>query len=169
MTSLRKRMLVFLPLVCVACAAPPELPPPVDLDAEQAAVKAVLDQFDQVWINEDLELLSRIFAHDPDMVIYGTDAAEVFLGYDALHANLVTQFEAYSNSRVSSRDRVIRVHGGGEVAWFSQLWDIQVETGGETASVEGMRLTGVLEKRNGTWLMVHFHGSVPVSAQAVTY
>ncbi|MHB1193872.1 MAG: nuclear transport factor 2 family protein [Longimicrobiales bacterium] len=41
--------------------------------------------------------------------------------------------------------------------------------GRETASVEGMRLTGVLEKRNGTWLMVHFHGSVPVSAQIVAY
>lgn len=166
---LSTRLVAFLAVLGVSCAPPPEAPPPVDLAAEQAAVAAVLDQFDQMWVNEDLDLLSRIFAHDPDMVNFGTDAAEIWVGYDALRASMVAQFEAYSNTQVTTHDRVIRVHGDGAVAWFSQLWDVQVETGGEAVVLEGMRCTGVLEKRDGAWLLVHIHASVPVSGQAMTY
>ena len=35
----------------------------VDLEAEKAKVKTVVDQFAQVWETEDMELFSRIMAH----------------------------------------------------------------------------------------------------------
>jgi ketosteroid isomerase-like protein len=165
-----------VPLMCLAallagCAEPPEPAdeaPPVDLVAEKGAVKVVVDQLAQVWVDEDLDLLSRIFAHDPDMVLFGTDSAEVFVGFEPLRASLEAQFTAF-DSGIATRDQVIRVHAGGEVAWFSQLWDLEVRTPGESAIVNGMRCTGVLEKRNGAWVFVQFHGSIPVAGQVVAY
>ena len=67
------------------------------------------------------------------------------------------------------RDQVIRVHSSGAVAWFSEVGDWAVTLAGEAVSLEGMRLTGVLEKREGSWVLVQFHASVPVAGQAIEY
>ena len=55
------------------------------------------------------------------------------------------------------------------MAWFSELLDWQVTAGGERVALEGMRFTGVLEKRNGNWMIVQMHVSVPVAGQAAEY
>ena len=159
----------FMATGCTKEVEQEEMAPPVDLVAEQAAATAVVNQFLHVWETEDIDLLSKTFAHDPDMVLYGTDAAEVFVGYEALRDNLVAQFESYEGSRVAVRNQVVKVHASGQVAWFSELVDFRVTVGGEPVSVDGMRFTGVLEKRDGTWQIVQFHGSVPVAGQAVEY
>ena len=167
-----KALLAFMAPVVAGCTAPPEPTEevtPIDLVAEEAAVRVVVDQLGQVSMDEDLDLLSRILAHDADMVFFGTDAAEVLVGYEAIRESFEVQLAAYDEMRIATRDQVLRVHSGGEVAWFSQFWDVEVEAGGELVSIEGMRATGVLEKRDGAWVFVQFHGSVPVSGQAVEY
>lgn len=46
---------------------------------------------------------------------------------------------------------------------FTQVWDWDFLMEGQPVRSEGQRLTGVLEKRNGNWVFVQFHNSVPVS------
>ena len=58
----------------------------------------------------------------------------------------------------------------GTVAWFSEVLDVKVVVAtGEAVELEGTRFTGVLEKRNGNWVLVQIHASVPVAGQAVEY
>ncbi len=52
----------------------------VAIEAKKAKVKSVVDQLEQVWESEDMELFSKIIAHDVDMANYGTHAAERFVG-----------------------------------------------------------------------------------------
>jgi ketosteroid isomerase-like protein len=47
--------------------------------------------------------------------------------------------------------------------------DLTTRSGAEAVSLEGMRVTSVLEKRQGKWLIVHFHYSMPVAGQAIKY
>lgn len=141
----------------------------VDLEAAKAAVNSVLDQMTQAYETENVELFSKITAHDPDMVIFGTDAAERFVGYESVENSMKKQIESYEESRVTSRERVIKVNQSGEVAWFSELWDVKGKAQGQPYALEGLRITGVLEKRNGNWVTVQWHASVPVSGQAVKY
>jgi len=47
--------------------------------------------------------------------------------------------------------------------------DWTTRSGDEAVSVPGIRITTVLEKRQGVWLIVHFHYSVPVAGQAIKY
>ena len=56
-----------------------------------------------------------------------------------------------------------------DVAWFSEVadWDLTAE--GKPVHIAGSRITGVLEKRQGNWLIVQFHTSVPVATQAAQY
>lgn len=140
-----------------------------DLEAAKAAVNAVLDQYIRCVETEDMELMAKIIAHDPDMVCIGTDAAERLVGYKALMDTMKKQFESAEDTKMVSRERVVVVHGSGEVAWWSELVDWKGKAFGEPFVLEGARFTGVLEKRSGEWVIVQFHASIPVSGQAVKY
>jgi uncharacterized protein (TIGR02246 family) len=135
--------------------------PQVDLGAEKAKVKIVVDQFEQVWETEDMDLFSKIMAHDADMVNFGSDAPEHFIGWEGLKTAVEQMFPALENTKITVRDQVIKVHPSGHLAWFSQFWDWELLMGGQPARLE-YRFTGVLEKRNGNWVFVQFHNSVPV-------
>ena len=135
----------------------------VDIEAEKAKVKSVVDQFEQFWETEDMDLLARIMAHDADMVNYGSDAAEHFVGWEALKESLEKMLPSLENIKITVRNQVIKVHPSGNLAWFSQVWDWDLVIEGQPVHSAGQRLTGVLEKRNDNWVFVQFHNSVPVS------
>ena len=141
----------------------------VDLEAEKARVKTVVDQFEQVWETDDMELFSRIIAHDADMVNYGTDAAEHFVGWAPLREAVDQMFSAFENTNLTVKNQVIKVHPSGNVAWFSELCDWDLVAEGQPVHLEGCRFTGVLEKRNDNWVFVQFHNSVPVAGQVAQY
>jgi hypothetical protein len=133
----------------------------VDVAVEKTKVDTVLDQNIQVIETEDVDLLSKIFAHDADMVIFGTDAAERVVGYNALKSVMKAQFESTEETRLSVKDRIIKIHESGRVAWFSEIIDWHIVSQGQTVNLEGVRGTGVLECRNGKWIVVQLHYSVP--------
>jgi len=141
----------------------------VDLEAEKTKVKAVVDQLIQVLETEDMELYSKITAHDTDMVNFGTDAAERIVGWEALNELMQKQFAASETSKLSVKDQVIKVHDSGKVAWFSETIDWDVISQGQVVKLKGLRATGVLEKRNGNWVFIQSHYSVPVGGQAFQY
>jgi uncharacterized protein (TIGR02246 family) len=173
-----KKLFMILPLVLVLCftfgcqkakevAEEPE--PVVDIEAEKAEVKALIDDFVLGWETEDSELFSKIFAHDDDMIMFGTDVAEHFVGWEQIIESVQKQFESMENIQLTIRELGIKVHKSGEVAWVSFLMDLKGEAMGEPFSIEGMRITDVMEKRNGNWLIVQLHASVPVAGQAIEY
>jgi ketosteroid isomerase-like protein len=141
----------------------------VDLEAAKVAVNSVLDQWIQMVDTENSELFSKLMAHDPDMVSFGTDAAERWVGYESAQNAVKKVFESIEESKGTSRERVIVVHKSGEVAWWSEFLDWTGKAQGESFALEGTRLTGVMEKRNENWVIVQVHSSVPVSGQAVKY
>lgn len=134
----------------------------VDITAEKAKVKIVIDQFEEFWETEDLNVLANIMSHDANMVSYGSDINEIFVGWQALKDSVQKMLPAYENIKLTVRNQAITVHPSGNVAWFSQLWDWDLVYSGEHVEVTNLRLTGVLEKQNGNWVIVQFHNSVPV-------
>jgi ketosteroid isomerase-like protein len=165
--------LVFLLCFAFGCQqaeeAAEEPEPVVDIEAEKANVKSVLDRINMAFETEDMEMLSKCFSRDPDMVIFGTDADERWVGWDAFAEAQQRFFEAQDESDMSTRDLVIHIHETGEVAWMSYLMDWKGKALGEPFEFTGIRMTGVLEKQDGNWVIVQWHGSVPVSGQAVEY
>lgn len=135
----------------------------VDIEAEKANVKLVVDQFAQFWETEDMELLSNIMAHDTDMALFGSDAMENFKGWDDFKMSVEQMFPAFSDTKIKVRDQIIKVNSPGKVAWFSELWDWDLMYDGQPVKIYNQRLTGVLEKRDGKWVLVQFHNSVPVT------
>ncbi len=116
--------------------------PVVNLEAEKAAVKTVVDQWMQGMKTKDMEIYSRNFAHDSDMVNFGTDAAEKWVGWESLKESIESQFKSMDVDNISIKDQVIKVHKSGEVAWFSEVLDFTGKAQGQPFSMEGFRLTG---------------------------
>jgi ketosteroid isomerase-like protein len=159
----------FILIVAIAFPVMSAYTQQVDLEADKAKVKAVIDQNLQMLVDEDMELMSKIYAHDDDMVIFGTDSAEIMVGWEAIKEVMQKQFAGSETIKVSSRDEVIKVHDSGKVAWVSLILDWVVKVEGQAVKLEGIRATSVLEKRNDNWVFVQAHLSVPVSGQVFEY
>ena len=169
-----KKSLVIVPLVIsmglfLSCRCQQEAPAPVDLAQEEAAVKAVVNQLWQAWETGDINLVSELIAHDPDIVIFGTDAAERWVGYDEIRTAMEQQFAAMESVHPTVYDEVFKIHDSGDVAWGSSVADITGVSMGEDFEIVGLRFSAVLEKRDGKWVIVQAHFSVPVEGQAVEY
>jgi hypothetical protein len=141
----------------------------VDIEAEKADVQTTINQFYQILETEDIQLLSQLVTHDEDAVSFGTDAAERWVGWESFKEAIQQQFDAFDSTKLNVRDQVVKVSKSGTVAWYSEIVDFQIFSQGEQINVDGLRATGVLEKRDGRWIVVQVHNSIPVSGQAVEY
>jgi ketosteroid isomerase-like protein len=169
-----KRLLVFLPLVIfmalfLSCRCQQETAVQVDLDIEETAVKTAMNQFWQSFETSDISLVSEVMADDPDMVIIGTDAAERWVGFEEFRTAMEQQFAAMESLQTSLHDEVFNIHHSGEVAWYSGIVDFKGTSMGEDFEIADLRVTAVLEKRDATWVIVQYHGSMPVVGQLVEY
>ncbi len=152
----------FILLIAVACLVLIACTPNVDLNVEKANVKAVIDQYTKVLETEDIHLLSKLTAHHADMINFGTSAGERIVGCNALKEMMQKQFETTETTNISISDQVIKLHDSGKVAWFSEIMDWEIVAGDQQVKLEGLRVTGVLEKREGNWVYVQLHYSIPV-------
>jgi len=141
----------------------------VNRDLEKANVKLAIDQMLKALETEDMDLISKTTAHDTDMVNFGTDATERWVGWESFQEAARKQFEVFENTKMTVMDQVIKIHDSGKVAWYSEVVDMETTAKGQPVSLKGARLTGVFEKRNGNWIAIQSHFSVPVSGQAAPY
>ena len=131
----------------------------VDLDAEKAAVKAVLDSYVKSVMGEDMELYAENVAHDEAMVNFGAFGAPI-IGWEVLRQVMDAQNEILSGTKIDVSDVVIHVSGDGKLAWATCSWKLTAMLGEEPIELP-IRCTWVLEKREDRWLIVHFHKSMP--------
>ena len=135
----------------------------VNPDSEKAKVKAVVDDFQKFWETKDMNLFSRIMAHDADMVNYGSDENGIFIGWDALKDSIQKILQTIEKTKITVKNQFIKIDKDANAAWFAEIWDWDLIYGGQPVKIQGQRFTGVLEKRNGNWVIVQFHNSVPVT------
>ena len=132
----------------------------VDIEAEKTAINAVLDSYITSIENEDMALYGKIIEHDPDMVNFGTDAAERIVGWDALEKLINAQNNAWSGTKITVSNVTIKLSPEGRFAWATSLWDLKVTIAGQPIEVHQIRCTWILVKRQTGWVIVHFHKSV---------
>jgi ketosteroid isomerase-like protein len=139
-----------------------------DTEAEAAALQ-VLKQFGRMWESEDMDTFDRIIARDAEMVVIGTDAAEFIVGYEDFRKARAAQFASFENVEFNVKGRSLDVSESGAVAWFTEQFDLFTVAEGDPVSLEDLRLSGVMEKRDGQWQMVQLHTSMPVEGRAAEY
>ena len=140
-----------------------------NVEAEAEAAKTVVDDFWRAIRDQDVELLSRVVATDDELIVFGTDAQERWVGSAAFLSAEEQMMQAFDVDSLDRREETFQIHSRGAVAWFSTVFDIEISVDGELASLKGLRTTGVIEKRDDDWVIVQAHTSLPVSGQQVEY
>ena len=140
-----------------------------NVEAEAEVAKTVVDDFWRAIRDQDVDLLSRVIATDDELIVFGTDAQERWVGSSAFVSAEEQMMQAFDVESLNRREETLQIHSRGGVAWFSTVFDIEISVDGELASLEGLRTTGVIEKRDGDWVIVQAHTSVPVSGQQIEY
>ncbi len=142
---------------------------PSQIGQLRTEVTEVVDRFGRMWEDEDMNTFDQIVAKDKDLIVIGTDAAERIVGYEAYRDSRSRQFAAFENVEFEVLNRDVKVSSSGKAAWFSEEFNLLLLSKGEPISLEGLRVTGGLEKRGPDWVIVQLHYSVPVAGQAAEY
>ena len=110
-------------------------------------------------ISKDRALLERIIAHDPDLFMFNP-GSKVEVGWDAFVRNFDFWMDPrFKATKLDIRDLRIDVSRSGDVAWWSCMLDDLGEWAGRPVGWKDTRWTGVIEKRDGRWVVAQQHFS----------
>lgn len=134
----------------------------------RAGVLETLERFRLGWERLDAQSVLSTFADRDDVVVYGTDADERWVGYEALVEPFHAQVGAFSNPTYRWAEGDPRISTLNEAAWASGELMVSVEAAGERVDM-AMRSTFVLAPGKSGWHIVHAHFSVGLTAPAAPY
>ena len=129
----------------------------------EAEVMSILNKLIEGYESRDMDSVLSCYAPDPDLVCIGTGVDEKRIGLNEVKAQL--ERDLAQSAAISVEQGWSSVSAAGSVAWVAADATIHVKASGQEISFPG-RLTAVLEKRGGKWLIVQRHFSVPDREQA---
>lgn len=121
-------------------------------------VKAALDGWADSYRQRDLARMLSHIAPDADVLMYGTGADEKRIGREAVGTQAQRDW-AQTDASAFVLDQPV-ISAAGSVAWAAADAVFHVKMGGQEMAFPA-RFTGVFEKRDGQWLVVQAHFSLP--------
>ena len=130
-------------------------------EADQDEIKKVINDSIGWALTKDIERLFSIMAQDEDFFIFHPDSKSTISGFAAFKemGEQVWMNEAFKATDFAIRDLRIKISESGTAAWYSCHLDDHAEWNGKPGGWDNARWTGVLEKRNGKWIIVQMHFS----------
>lgn len=127
-------------------------------DVTEKEVLAVLNKFAELYLMHDMINLMSLFAPDNDVVVYGSEPDEKRVGLDEIKMVVDRDWSEHGNT--SLEFNWISISSAGSLAWVAIDAFFKVNTNGQKM-IYSSRITSVLEKREGKWLIVQGHFSYP--------
>ena len=131
--------------------------------ADVASVKEALDHMLNAYVRGDLDAVRRSFLPDASLALIGTGADERATCVD--EAMKLFERDASQADKVSVETDWYAVGVEGDVAWTAGDARYHVMIEGQEHVFE-LRNTCVLVRRQGQWLVVQSHASLPAAGQA---
>lgn len=128
----------------------------------EAEVLGVLNEWLQYYQQRDIDGLMALVAPDDDLFLFGTGIDEKRIGPEEFRYQAErdwSQTEALSFDFTSHH-----ISASGPVAWVASEGLGRGQAGGQEIQFP-LRMTAVLEQRDGQWLLVQSHVSLPAAAQ----
>lgn len=148
---------ILLPMT--GCQGPSPIPS-ASPETVQRDIREELARFSELSGASDLQGVLARFDDDPDILLVGSDAGEVFKGRAAMEAWLG---KLYGSSGFSWRMDRIEIGGHADTAW-AFVEGHAVVTKKETGAIRftaPYRFSAVFVKRAQAWKWRLFHGSAP--------
>ncbi len=110
---------------------------------------------------KDINRLYNVCAKDTSFFIFMPNSTDIIDGFEPFH-QLAEQ--VYLNPKFQAKGTEIKdlkIWYSGNVAWYACILDDRGEWDGHPTDWVHARWTGVLEKREGKWINVMMHYSLP--------
>lgn len=152
---------IFMLPVIILLAGGCSMSEQISIEDEKAAIAQVVDNSIGWAKNKDKDLLFQSLAQDADFFIYHPDSRSTIVGFEAFKdmTERIFMNEAFRATGYDIRDLRITLSRSGETAWYSAMLDDFGEWQGQPTVWKDARWTGVLEKRDGRWVIVQMHFS----------
>lgn len=120
-------------------------------------VKEFLENYSKAYEKKDLAAVMAMIAPDADVVFVDPGPKGRYVGPDQIKKSYEDDFMQFKS--LSTKYTWVSVAGKGDLAWFAADSISAVDMGEEKLNVPA-RWTGLLEKRQGKWLLIQSHFSV---------
>ena len=132
---------------------------PFNVQQEKQLVEKVIHSSIGWAKNKDINLLYCVIANDTSFLEIHPEN-KIVKGFEEFRkAENFWLHRDFKAIRYEIKDLSINFSNSGDVAWFFCMLDDINEWKGRPANWENTRWTGVLEKRNGKWVIVQQHFS----------
>ena len=134
---------------------------------EKAVIRQVIEDSIGWALKKDKDLLFSLMLQDSSFFIYHPTNSSTITGFEAFRnlAENVFMNDAFKATGYEVKELRINISTGGDVAWWSCMLDDFGEWNGESTSWINARWTGVMEKRDGKWLIAQMHFSFGTDAE----
>jgi hypothetical protein len=115
-------------------------------------------------MTKDTVTLFNTFVPDSTLFIFHPDSASTLTDFKTIRylAENIWMTDRFKALECNIRDLRIHFSQSGDVAWYSCYLDDIGEWDGQKSGWRNVRWTGVLEEREGKWLIMQMHFSFPV-------
>ncbi len=153
-------MVTRILLAAILCLMPALAAAQSDTGPERdtEAIRNLIGQYAKVVDTVDLNLLSQIWSHSPEVsFIYPLGEEH---GFDAIEKHV---FQNVMGGMFSARDlvpRALEIHMSGDAGWSEFHWTFRATTrkDGSSVTTHGVE-TQVYRRESGKWRLVHVHYS----------
>jgi ketosteroid isomerase-like protein len=159
---LNRSLVCFLLVTVVAASAC------VSLASDDQSAEAAVRSLVRANAEKDMPTMSRMMAHDADITSY-TIGGRKYVGWPRLEQDLQEEFDSAATIEIPIRE--LKVWTKGDLAWYTMEVDYirTVKAGSDVErALLPLRETGVLERRNGQWVLLSWHESFRNAGSAVT-
>jgi hypothetical protein len=135
-----------------------------DPELEKSIVDQVIHNAICWAMTKDTATLFNTFVPDSTLFIFSPDSVSTLTGFKAIRdlADNVWMTDHFKALACHIRDLRIHFSQRGDVAWYSCYLDDISEWDGKLSGWRNVRWTGVLEKKEGKWLIMQMHFSFPI-------
>jgi len=133
-----------------------------NIEMDKAEIEAVIRDSIGWALTKDFDRLYSIMAQDTNFFIFHPDSRSTIHGFDAFKTlSGHWQNDAFRATDFAVKELKINLSESGTVVWYSAYLDDHAEWDGKPIGWDNARWTGVLEKRDGNWVIVQMHFSFP--------
>jgi ketosteroid isomerase-like protein len=156
---MRKTLLLLtLAAAVVASAVGPRAAAQSD---DNAQINAVYQQFLTAFRHKDLNAIMAIYVHDNTLFVFDVGTPREHVGWDSYRADWKDFFNSIKGRPTTVSMSELGISISGDVAYTHSVQGFTANMGNLHALT--VRVTDVLRKINGKWLIVQEHVSVPIN------
>ena len=143
---------VLLIFIAVSIASAKAADPQIEKE-----VKEFMENYSKAYENKDLNAIMAMIAPDADVVFVDPGPKGRYVGTDQIKKSYENDFSQFKS--LSTKYTWISISSKGDLAWFVAESMSSVDMGEDKINVPA-RWSGLLEKRQGKWLLIQSHFSV---------